>query len=116
MSDRKSIPGMLVEQGARLAGRAARAVLDDRRGQEVVAVAVGVAQKGRKRLEAVQEKVLRAVGLPAKADYEEVSRQVARLKRKIRELSRRVDDASGGAPRGEDPGLRGSNRDGERER
>jgi len=91
MTERKGIPGLLVERGTRLAGRAVRAVLDDRRGQEVVAVAVGVAQRGKKRLEAVQEKVLRVMGLPAKRDYEEVSRQVARLKRKIRELSRRVE-------------------------
>ena len=91
MSERKSLAGMLVERGARIAGRAAKTMLDDPRGQEVLAAAVGIAQRGMKRLGAVQERVLRAAGLPAKADYEDVSRQVARLKRKIRELSRQVD-------------------------
>jgi len=100
VSDWKGIPGLLFEQGARFAGRAARAVLDDKRGQEVLAAAVGVAQRGKKRLESVQGKVLKAVGLPAKADYEDVSRQVARLKRKIRELSRKVDEGKG-TPRDE---------------
>ncbi|HVP66218.1 MAG TPA: hypothetical protein VMT17_03030 [Anaeromyxobacteraceae bacterium] len=93
MSERKSVGGILMEQGMRMVGRAAKAVLDDPRGQEVLASAVGLAQRGRKRLGVVQERVLRAAGLPAKSDYEEVSRQIARLKRKIRELSRQVDAA-----------------------
>jgi len=94
MTQRKSVPGKLVEQGTRLASRAAKALLEDRRGQDVLAVAVGAAQKGKKRIEAMQEKVLRAVGLPAKADYEDVARQMARMKRKIRDLSRKVDAGS----------------------
>ncbi len=91
MTQRKGVPGRLVERGTRLASRAARAVLEDRRGQEVLAAAVGIAQRGKKRIELVQERVLRAVGLPAKADYEDVARQMARMKRKIRDLSRRAE-------------------------
>lgn len=94
MRRQKGIAGTVVEEGARLAARAARAVLDDRRGRDAVAVAVGVAQRGKRRLDAVQERLLRAAGLPVRADYEEVSRQVARLKRKIRDLSRQLGTAA----------------------
>jgi hypothetical protein len=90
--ERKGLGERILEEGTRLASRAAKAVLDDRRGQEVVAVAVGVAQKGRRRVGEVQDRVLHAVGLPTKADYEEVARSMARLKRKIRELSRQAEE------------------------
>ncbi|MGA8892811.1 MAG: hypothetical protein WB493_14665 [Anaeromyxobacteraceae bacterium] len=92
MSDRtKGVPEQLLEQGMKVASRAAKAVLDDPRGQEVVARALGAAQKGKQRLEEVQGRVLRAAGLPTKGDYEDVTRSMARLKRKLRELARRVD-------------------------
>jgi hypothetical protein len=92
MSDRtKGVPGQLLEQGMKAASRAARAVLDDPRGQEVVARAVGAAQKGKQTLEEVQGRVLRAAGLPTKGDYEDVTRSMARLKRKLRDLARQVD-------------------------
>ena len=103
MRERKSLAAMLAEQAAHLVGRAAKAILDDPRSRDILAAAVGVAQRGQKRLGAVQERVLRAAGLPAKADYEDVSRQVARLKRKIRELSRQVDAGSGARANGEGP-------------
>ncbi len=87
----KGFKERILDEGTRLAGKAARAVLDDRRGQEVLAAAVGVAQKGRRRVGEVQDRVLHAVGLPTKADYEDVARSMARLKRKIRELSRQAE-------------------------
>ena len=88
---RKGIPEAILEQGTRMATRAAKAVLDDPRGQEAIAAAVGVAQKGKRKLEEVQGRVLRAAGLPSKGDYDEVARSMARLKRKIRDLSKQVD-------------------------
>lgn len=92
MSDRtKGVPEQLLEQGMKVASRAAKAVLDDPRGQEVVARAVGAAQKGKQTLEEVQGRVLRAAGLPTKGDYEDVTRSMARLKRKLRDLARQVD-------------------------
>jgi polyhydroxyalkanoate synthesis regulator phasin len=105
----KGIADLLVEQGTRLANRAAKAVIDDERGQEVVAAAVGAAQKGMRRLGEIQERVLHAVGLPSKADYEDVAKQMARLKRKIRDLSRAAERSparagAGGPGAGEAPG------------
>ena len=89
---RKGIPEALLEQGVRAASRAAKVVLEDPRGQEVLAAAVGAAQKGKRQLEEVQGRVLRAAGLPSKGDYEDVAKSMARLKRKLRELTRRVEE------------------------
>jgi hypothetical protein len=88
---RKGIPEAILEQGTRMATRAAKVVLDDPRGQEAIAAAVGAAQKGKRKLEEVQGRVLRAAGLPSKGDYDDVARSMARLKRKIRDLSKHVD-------------------------
>jgi hypothetical protein len=88
---RKGIPEVLMEQGVRAASRAARVVLEDPRGQEVLAAAVGAAQKGKRQLEEVQGLVMRAAGLPTKGDYEDVAKSMARLKRKLRDLAKQVD-------------------------
>jgi hypothetical protein len=89
---RKGVPEVLIEQGVRAASRAAKVVLEDPRGQEVLAAAVGAAQKGKRQLEEVQGFVMRAAGLPTKADYDDVARSMARLKRKLRELARQLDE------------------------
>jgi hypothetical protein len=88
---RKGIPETILERGTRLATRAAKVVLDDPRGQEAIAAAVGAAQKGKRKVEEVQGRVLRAAGLPTRSDYDDVARSMARLKRKIRDLSRHLD-------------------------
>lgn len=86
----KTIPEALLEAGTRFVSRAAQAVMENPKGQEAVARAVGFAQHGRKQLEAVQERVLSAAGIPGRKDYEDLARQLARLKRKTRELSERL--------------------------
>ena len=92
MSERsKGIPEAMLARGTRLATRAAKVVLEDPRGQEALAAAVGAAQKGKRKLEEVQGRVLRAAGLPNKEDYDDVARSMARMKRKIRDLARHVD-------------------------
>lgn len=84
----------LLGLGARVVGRAARAVLDDPRGQEAVARAVGAAQRGVKRLESAQETVLHAFGFAARPDYDDLQKQAARLKRKARELAEKLAKTS----------------------
>jgi hypothetical protein len=96
---RWTIPSAIFETGARLVSRAARAVLQDQRGQEAMARAVGLAQRGRKRLEELQERALSTAGIPARSDYQELARQLARIKRKTRELSARL---AGPSPNGSD--------------
>jgi hypothetical protein len=101
MSSRRTLPGAIFEEGTRLVSRAAQAVLRDPRGQEALARAVGLAQRSRRRLEQVQERVLSAAGIPARRDYEDLVRQLARIKRKARELTARIDAAG----QGQEPGT-----------
>lgn len=93
MAGRK-IPEALFEAGSRFLARATHAVMESPRGQEAVARAVGMAQRGRRRLEEAQERVLAAAGIPGRKDYEDLARQLARIKRKTRELSERLAGAS----------------------
>ena len=101
----RSIAGAILSTGTRLVTRAADTVLHDPRGQEALARAVGMAQRGRKRLEDVQGRLMEAAGIPGRQDYQELARQLARLKRKARELSERLDAANGRDGRAEGKGT-----------
>ncbi len=89
--DGKGLRGWLLDGGTRLVSRAAEKVLSDPRGQEAMARAVGLAQRGRRRVEALQEKLMEAAGIPGRQDYDELTKQLARIKRKARELSEKLD-------------------------
>jgi hypothetical protein len=91
--DRKSIPSALFDAGTRLVSRAAERVLKDRRGQEMLARAAGLAQRGRRRLSELQERMLASAGIPGRREYDDLARQLARIKRKARELGQRLEDA-----------------------
>jgi hypothetical protein len=89
---RKGFAERLLETGTKMVAQAAEAVMNDPRGQEVVARAIGAAQRGRKRLEETQERLMRAAGIPARQDYEDLAKQLARIKRKARELSAKMGE------------------------
>ncbi len=91
----RKLPGAMLEQGAKVVVRAAGVVLSDPRGQEAVARAIGLAQRGMRFIGEVQERVLHGAGLAARPDYHDLRKQVARLKRKTRELSERLEAARG---------------------
>ena len=91
----KGLGGALLEAGARLVARAAGKVLSDPRGQEAVARAVGLAQRGRRRAEEVQEWLMAAAGIPGRQDYQELAKQLARIKRKARDLARKLEPERG---------------------
>jgi hypothetical protein len=80
---------MLLDAGTRLVTRAAEKVLTDPRGQEALARAVGMAQRGRRRVEELQQRLMQAAGIPARQDYQELAKQLARIKRKARDPPRR---------------------------
>lgn len=110
--DGKGFPGRLLETGTRLVSRAAEKVMSDPRGQDAVARAVGMAQRGRRRVEEVQERLMRAAGIPGRQDYQDLAKQLARIKRKARELAEKLDagtDAKSDRPGG---GTRGNGRSG----
>jgi hypothetical protein len=90
-SDDKRLHDRLLDGGVRLVARAAEKVLNDPRGQEAVARAIGLAQRGGRRVAGLQERLMRAAGIPGRQDYDELAKRLARLKRKARELSRRLD-------------------------
>jgi len=98
---RKGFAERVLEAGTRFVSRTAEVVMSDPRGKEAVALAVGLAQQGKKRLEKAQEQVLRAAGIPGRQDYEELTKQLARIKRKARELAAAME-ASGGPPEYDD--------------
>jgi len=102
----KGIAGRLVESGVRFASKAAEKVMTDPRGQDAVARAVGFAQRGRRRVEALQEKVMKAAGIPGRQDYQDLAKQLARIKRKARELSEKLE-AERERERAEKPGEDG---------
>ena len=109
MGDRgKGLGGALLEVGTRLVARATEKVLSDPRGQDAVARAVGLAQRGRKRVEEVQERLMTAAGIPGRQDYEDLAKRLARIKRKARELAVKLDPSrKGGGSSGGDPGGSG---------
>ncbi len=91
---RKGFAERLVDSGARLVTQAAEAVMKDPRGQEAVARAIGAAQRGRKRLEEAQTAFMKAAGVPGRQDYQELAKQLARIKRKARELAQKLEVTS----------------------
>jgi hypothetical protein len=91
-----------MEEASRLASQAAARVLADPRGQEALARAVGLAQRSLQRVEALQAELMRVAGVPGRQDYQALAKQLARVKRKARELSeklaaRRTAEGGGGA-------------------
>lgn len=102
----KGLTGWLLGGGARFVSRAAEKVMNDPRGQDAVARAVGLAQRGRRRVEELQERLMHAAGIPGRQDYQDLAKQLARIKRKARELAEKLDaqpETDARAP-GEEPG------------
>jgi hypothetical protein len=86
----RELAAAMFDQATRVAGRAAGRVLEDPRGQEAIARAVGAAQRGKQLLDAVQDRALHAAGLAARKDHEELRRQIARIRRKARDLGEKL--------------------------
>lgn len=102
--DRRGLLGAFLETGARFAAAAAGRVLADPRGQEALARAVGMVQRARHRVEEIQARVLRAAGIPGREDVQDLARQLARIKRKTRELAEALAAGRpGAAPESPEP-------------
>ncbi len=105
----KGLGERLLEVGTKAVARAAERVMSDPRGQDAVARAVGLAQRGRRRVEAVQEQLMKAAGIPGRQEYDDIAKQLARIKRKARELAERLEaerSAANDEERPEDGGTR----------
>jgi hypothetical protein len=86
-------PGLsgLFDEATRLASKAILRLLDDPRSQEAMARAVGLAQRSLARVEAAQVELMRSAGIPGRQDFRDLAKQVARVKRKTRDLAARVE-------------------------
>jgi hypothetical protein len=96
--DGKGLAGRIFEAGTRLVSEAAERVLADPRGQDAVARAIGLAQRGRRRVEVLQERLMQAAGIPGRQDYQDLAKQLARIKRKARELAEKLEHERRDAP------------------
>jgi hypothetical protein len=112
----KGLGGALLDAGTRLVARAAGKVLSDPRGQEVLARAVGLAQRGKRTVEEVQEKVMAAAGIPGRQDYQDLAKQLARIKRKARDLAGKLEPEARQTDAGGDDDGRGEGGEGGPER
>jgi hypothetical protein len=89
----RELASAVLSGATRAAGKAAGKLMEDPRGQEAVARAVGVAQRTKKLVDEVQERTFHAAGIAARRDLDESRKQIARIKRKMRELSAKLEDA-----------------------
>ncbi len=96
--DGKGFGGRLFDTGTRFVSRAAEWFLNDPRGQGALARAVGMAQRGRRRMEEMQERIMEAAGIPGRQDIQELAKQLARIKRKAREIADKIDAERRSAP------------------
>ena len=76
--------------------KAVERLLADERRAMAVAGALGRVQKGKQALDRGQEELMHAVSLATKGDYKAVSKQLAGLKRRIRELDEKLEDLDAG--------------------
>lgn len=81
---RTGLAAWLLAQG----GQAAARLLSSGPGQEAAARAVGAAQRGLQALASVNQKAMHLAGMASKPDYDELRKQLARIKRKLRALER----------------------------
>jgi hypothetical protein len=73
------------------AQKALERLLSDEKRAARLAGAIGQVQRGKAALDRSQETLMRALGLAPKADFKAVSKQLASLKRRMRELNEKLD-------------------------
>jgi hypothetical protein len=76
--------------------RAVERLLADEKRAMAVAGAFGRVQKGKQALDRGQEELMHALSLATKGDYKAVSKQLAGLKRRLRELEEKLGDLDAG--------------------
>ena len=96
--DRKGLLGRLLDAGTRFAAAATEQVMSDPRGQEAVARAVGAAQRAKRRLDDLQARAMKAAGIPGRQEYQDLVKQLARIKRKARELGEKIEAERAAGP------------------
>ena len=70
-----------------------RLMADEKRAMKV-AEAIGKVQRGKQALDKGQEEVMKALNLATRSDFKSVGKQLSSLKRRLRDLEEKLDQAS----------------------
>lgn len=87
MGIRKAIQKRVLGAGQ----KAVEKLLSDEKRALQVAQAVGAVQNGKRALDKRQQELMRALQLAPQADFKQVGKQLASLKRRVRELEEKID-------------------------
>jgi hypothetical protein len=78
-----------------MSSKAMEKLMADEKRALKIAAAVGNVQKGKQALDKGQEELLRALNFAPKGDFKALSKKLAGLKRRVRELDEKLDELAG---------------------
>ena len=85
----------LKKQALGVASKATEKLMADEKRAMKIASAVGSVQKGKQALDKGQEELMRAFNFATKGDFKTLSKKLAGLKRRVRELDEKLDELAG---------------------
>lgn len=83
----------LKKQALNLSQKAMDRLFADEKRAMRIAAAVGKVQKGKQALDKGQEDLMRALNLATRSDFKALGKQLASMKRRLRELDEKLDEA-----------------------
>ncbi|RKH43981.1 hypothetical protein [Corallococcus llansteffanensis] len=87
----------LKKQALGLSGKAMEKLMGDEKRALAVANAIGRVQRGKQALDRGQDEVMKALNFAPKSDFKAVGKQLAGLKRRLRELDEKLEALSEGS-------------------
>lgn len=79
-----------------LSQKAVEKLMSDEKRAMKIAEAVGTVQRSKQAIDRGQEQVMRALSLATKSDFKALSKQIAGMKRRLRELDEKLQDSASG--------------------
>ncbi|RKG72899.1 hypothetical protein [Corallococcus terminator] len=87
----------LKKQALGLSGKAMEKLMGDEKRAMAVAQAIGKVQRGKQALDRGQDEVMKALHFAPKSEFKAMGKQLAGLKRRLRELDEKLDALSDGS-------------------
>ncbi|CAM4308493.1 hypothetical protein G4177_36255 [Corallococcus sp. ZKHCc1 1396] len=87
----------LKKQALGLSGKAMEKLMGDEKRAMAVATAIGRVQRGKQALDRGQDEVMKALNFAPKSEFKAVGKQLAGLKRRLRELDEKLESLSEGS-------------------
>ncbi|MBJ6762843.1 hypothetical protein DRW03_29185 [Corallococcus sp. H22C18031201] len=84
----------LKKQALRLSGKAMEKLMADEGRAMAIATTIGRVQRGKQALDRGQEELMKAFHFAPKSEFKSVGKQLAGLKRRLRELDEKLGDLS----------------------